>query len=239
MSEPSPSRRRFASESSRVPQVLHRKHSMCHRLPAGNKSYTSAEFVGEGILHVRRHHRHCSQDGETRRKKERWPYLVRMLSPLRGSIWPGILANAAQFTTRVPAASPAERNPPTSPHPLHGYTISSSTMGESGNPPPGDSSTVVMVESDARCGRGLGKRNGRTRVDPGTMGSAPIKQPAESRWRRQESRVADDSSVGERDRGDSSTALLGNAATRTSATGDHSDRRRQRFQWRRRRREGS
>jgi hypothetical protein len=32
--EPSPNRSRFASESSRVPQVLQRKQSRCHRLPA-------------------------------------------------------------------------------------------------------------------------------------------------------------------------------------------------------------
>jgi hypothetical protein len=32
--EPSPRRRRFASESSSVPQVLHRKQFRCHRLPA-------------------------------------------------------------------------------------------------------------------------------------------------------------------------------------------------------------
>lgn len=32
--EPSPSNSRFASESRRVPQVLQRKQSMCHRLPA-------------------------------------------------------------------------------------------------------------------------------------------------------------------------------------------------------------
>lgn len=38
MSEPSPSRRRLASESSRVLHVLHRKQSMCHRLPAANWS---------------------------------------------------------------------------------------------------------------------------------------------------------------------------------------------------------
>lgn len=32
--DPSPSKRRFASESSRVPQVLHLKQFKCHRLPA-------------------------------------------------------------------------------------------------------------------------------------------------------------------------------------------------------------
>lgn len=36
MREPSPSRSRLASESSRVPHVLQRKQSMCHRLPAVN-----------------------------------------------------------------------------------------------------------------------------------------------------------------------------------------------------------
>lgn len=34
MRDPSPSSRRLASESSNVPQLLHRKHSMCQRLPA-------------------------------------------------------------------------------------------------------------------------------------------------------------------------------------------------------------
>jgi hypothetical protein len=38
ISEPSPRSRRFASESSRVPHVLQRKQSMCHRLPAGGVS---------------------------------------------------------------------------------------------------------------------------------------------------------------------------------------------------------
>jgi hypothetical protein len=38
MSEPSPRSSRFASESSSVPQVLHRKQSRCHRLPAVKKS---------------------------------------------------------------------------------------------------------------------------------------------------------------------------------------------------------
>lgn len=47
MSEPSPSNRRLASESRRVPQVLHRKQSMCHLLPAvrmlaGVDKYNSA-----------------------------------------------------------------------------------------------------------------------------------------------------------------------------------------------------
>lgn len=34
MSDPSPRRRRFASESRRVPQLWHRKQSICQRLPA-------------------------------------------------------------------------------------------------------------------------------------------------------------------------------------------------------------
>ena len=38
MSEPSPRRRRFASESRMVLQVLHLKQSMCHRFPAGRES---------------------------------------------------------------------------------------------------------------------------------------------------------------------------------------------------------
>lgn len=37
--EPSPSRRRFASESRRVLHVLHRKQSMCHLLPAKDRQY--------------------------------------------------------------------------------------------------------------------------------------------------------------------------------------------------------
>lgn len=39
MSEPSPSRRRFASESSSVPQVLHLKQSICQRFPAVGSQY--------------------------------------------------------------------------------------------------------------------------------------------------------------------------------------------------------
>lgn len=38
MRDPSPRRRRFASESRRVLQVLQRKQSICHRLPAWNWS---------------------------------------------------------------------------------------------------------------------------------------------------------------------------------------------------------
>lgn len=38
MSEPSPRRRRFASESRRVPQVLQRKQLRCQRLPAAARS---------------------------------------------------------------------------------------------------------------------------------------------------------------------------------------------------------
>ncbi len=38
INDPSPSKRRFASESSKVPQVLHRKQLRCHRLPAIDRS---------------------------------------------------------------------------------------------------------------------------------------------------------------------------------------------------------
>lgn len=40
--EPSPRSSRFASLSRRVPQVLHLKHSMCHRLPARKKKEVSS-----------------------------------------------------------------------------------------------------------------------------------------------------------------------------------------------------
>lgn len=45
MREPSPSRRRFASESRMVPHVLHRKQSICHRLPAGSQSENRSRRV--------------------------------------------------------------------------------------------------------------------------------------------------------------------------------------------------
>ena len=46
--EPSPSSSRFASESRRVPHVLQRKQSMCHRLPAVGMSvqYYSRHMAG-------------------------------------------------------------------------------------------------------------------------------------------------------------------------------------------------
>src|SRR5882757_8859456 len=48
MSEPSPRRRRFASESRRVPQVLHRKQFRCHRLPAVGVLAMPLRDVGGG-----------------------------------------------------------------------------------------------------------------------------------------------------------------------------------------------
>ena len=42
--DPSPRRRRFASESRRVPQVLHRKQLRCHRLPAENSLLAPLNF---------------------------------------------------------------------------------------------------------------------------------------------------------------------------------------------------
>lgn len=60
--DPSPRRRRFASESRRVPQVLHRKQSMCQRLPA-LRNVSNGFGTGWG----------------------QWPYQVRMPCPLRGS----------------------------------------------------------------------------------------------------------------------------------------------------------
>lgn len=41
---PSPSNSKFASESRRVPQVLHRKQSMCHRFPASSKALPSSSI---------------------------------------------------------------------------------------------------------------------------------------------------------------------------------------------------
>jgi hypothetical protein len=46
MREPSPRRRRFASESRRVPHVLHRKQFRCHRFPA---VFWSASCLGGAI----------------------------------------------------------------------------------------------------------------------------------------------------------------------------------------------
>lgn len=45
MREPSPRRRRFASESRSVPQVLHRKQFKCHRLPAGRGLLVGLVFL--------------------------------------------------------------------------------------------------------------------------------------------------------------------------------------------------
>ena len=50
MREPSPRRRRFASESSRVPHVWHRKQLRCHRLPA-------ASIVSQALQHNGGRHR--------------------------------------------------------------------------------------------------------------------------------------------------------------------------------------
>lgn len=41
---PSPSSSRLASESRRVPHVLHRKQSMCHRLPASSNALPSSSI---------------------------------------------------------------------------------------------------------------------------------------------------------------------------------------------------
>lgn len=51
--EPSPRRRRFASESRRVPQVLHRKQFRCHRFPAvlwsAPVSWRPRSSAGDGV----------------------------------------------------------------------------------------------------------------------------------------------------------------------------------------------
>lgn len=49
--EPSPSRSRFASESRSVPQVLHRKQSMCHRLPAVTRQSMEALLTEYRLTH--------------------------------------------------------------------------------------------------------------------------------------------------------------------------------------------
>jgi hypothetical protein len=50
MSEPSPRRRRFASESRSVPQVLQRKQSRCHLLPAIAHNGQQSAHVVQGSL---------------------------------------------------------------------------------------------------------------------------------------------------------------------------------------------
>ena len=50
MREPSPSRRRFASESRSVPQVLHRKQFKCHRLPAADSLALQNFDLGASIV---------------------------------------------------------------------------------------------------------------------------------------------------------------------------------------------
>ncbi len=49
--DPSPRRRRFASESSRVPHVLHRKQSICHLLPAKRCQSSLLEIQMIGFIH--------------------------------------------------------------------------------------------------------------------------------------------------------------------------------------------
>lgn len=68
--EPSPRRSRFASESRRVPHVLHLKQSICHRFPATSRSILA------GVSHARREvatvlHEMGTGEGEGGRGKER------------------------------------------------------------------------------------------------------------------------------------------------------------------------
>src|SRR3569833_1255946 len=68
ISDPSPRSRRFASESSSVPQVLHRKQLRCHRFPAAIKD-TSARRAPKSELgrpgEEKRRRLSCIHDGRT------------------------------------------------------------------------------------------------------------------------------------------------------------------------------
>lgn len=52
--EPSPSSRRFASESRSVPQVLHRKHCMCQRFPAAGQVSHVLQFGCGATMNAQR-----------------------------------------------------------------------------------------------------------------------------------------------------------------------------------------
>ena len=113
ISDPSPRRRRFASESRMVPQVLQRKQSMCHRLPAGRVSVHRSRKVITVIVET---------------------YQVRRL------FLPRVSKCRSQSLALRPSTRRgyAERQPGgvkhTSPHPLQGYAASSCSIGDSGKP---------------------------------------------------------------------------------------------------------
>jgi hypothetical protein len=84
MSDPSPSRRRLASESRRVPQVLQRKQSICHRLPAVD----SCQQVYSRCMSWWRSLGGCSFlfRGQSQNIRRKGTYLIRMLFLPRVSI---------------------------------------------------------------------------------------------------------------------------------------------------------
>lgn len=109
MREPSPRSKRLASESRIVPHVLHRKQSICHRLPAGRLSLQRSlrvtpiasqhtKFKGLAFFQYLPHTCQCCN-----------------------------LARSGHSTRAVIC-----KNRRTSPQPLHGYTASSGSIGDSG-----------------------------------------------------------------------------------------------------------
>lgn len=86
MREPSPRRSRFASESRRVPQVLHRKQFKCHRLPAVDLlerlkiEVKEVMFMLSRVLQMKE-----GEKGDDIAYRKDFTYQVRMLSPLRES----------------------------------------------------------------------------------------------------------------------------------------------------------
>lgn len=135
MRDPSPRRRRFASESRMVPQVLQRKQSMCHRLPAGKLSVYRSRKVT--IVEVEAY-------------RVRRPFLPRVSkckiqSSALGSSTGGCLAERQHGGVKH-----------TSPHPLHGYAASSCSIGDSGKPD--DESIIIRGTGVARTQLCYGNR---------------------------------------------------------------------------------
>jgi hypothetical protein len=116
MSEPSPSRSRLASESRRVPHVLQRKQSMCHRFPAVVcQCYSMGWWSGLGGA---RGEPPCLE-------KECIPSSKALPS---SRIYTSVVSLFEVFNEMIGLVL-------TSPHPLHGYTTSSWSSGDSGYPP--------------------------------------------------------------------------------------------------------
>ena len=126
-----------------VPQVLQRKQSMCHRLPAGGLSVYQSRKVTIAII---------VETYQVRR-----PFLPRvskgrLQSLALGSMLRGGIAERQHGGVEY-----------TSPHPLHGYAASSCSMGDSGKAE--DESIIIIIN-----GNGLPEPNSAVAIDSRRQG---------------------------------------------------------------------